>query len=58
MCTNFEFTLEHLTLIVTTVVPGGESSATDVLFNKEINLGILSFWSPTVIWTKQVPDLK
>jgi hypothetical protein len=44
--------------MVTTTVPGGASSATAVTFNSEINIGILSFWSPTVIWTKQDPDLK
>jgi hypothetical protein len=44
-------------LIVTATVPGGASSGTEVAFNNEINFGILSFSSPTVIWTKHDPDL-
>ena len=46
------------TLMVTTTVPGGASSATEVTFNNEINFGTLSFLSPTVICTKHDPDLK
>ena len=37
------------TLIVMTIVPGGAPSVTDVPFSNEINIGMLSFWSPTVI---------